>query len=146
DPTDHRELGVRQSIGEAVQEISNDKARDVQGEQPKNQDRPLRQIEETEQQADDEPWQERRTDTAVKVGAEQGREGQQFDRHQGRKLQIAGPLVDERKGPEQTDADDNRGADKPGLGIAEIEKDADGLRKCRPEQVCKYEILRQTQL
>ena len=73
----------------------------------------LGKIEEAEQQADDQPRQERRTHAAIIVSAEQRGEGQQLNGDDRRLLQFAGPFVDERQGPEQPCADDHRPAGEP---------------------------------
>src|ERR1700750_2756676 len=146
DPPDHRKLLVRQKRRKAPQQVGENEAKNVEGEQANDEDRPLRNIEEAEQQADEQPREKWRTYSAIIMGAEQRSESKQLDGNQRRELQIAARPVDERKRPEQPDTDDYGPAGGAAVRVAEIEKQPDGLRKQRPEQVREYEVLRESPL
>ena len=72
------------------------KPEDVEDEQCDDEGRRLGKIEEAKQEADDQPRQERRTHSAIKISAKQRCEGQKLNSDDRRPLQIAGPFVDER--------------------------------------------------
>src|SRR5262249_10825841 len=133
-------------VRESPDQIGRDEAKNAEGEQADDQERPFRKIKEAEEQSDEQPWQERRGDAAVEIGAEQRGEGEQLDGNQRRQLEITALPVDEWKGPEQPDAGDHGPAREARMRVAQIEEHADRLGQRGPEQMREYEVLRQATL
>src|SRR5205085_7557688 len=145
-PPDGRQLFLRDEVRKSPNEIGAAKRSDVPGEQRNDKEGRFGKIEEAEQEADDQPGQERRAHTAVVESPEQRGEGQKFNAYDRRPLQIARPLVEERQCPEQPYTDYHSPAGKPRIRIGQIQEHTDRLREQRPGEMRKYEISCEIQL
>ncbi len=145
DPADRRKPIERHGFGKAERQIGGDHRHEVGAEQADHEKRPIRQVEEAEQQRDEQPGQERRTDAAIEEGAEERGEGQKLDRQQRRNAQIVRGAVDEGQRQEGADADHDDPEGNAGIRHGAVEIDADPLRQQRSDQMREDEVARHAQ-
>ncbi len=147
DPAHGGQFIERHALVEAaVHEIGHKEPDQVHAEDAQHQQGPVAQIEEAQEQGDQQPRQQGRGHAAVVERAEQRRESQHLHRDHGGQLQVAGELEQERQGPERPDHDDHGPDRETGLGIGQVEEEADRLGQKRPEQVGEDEHPDQTEL
>jgi hypothetical protein len=139
-PAHRGEFRERHDLGKPHADVSQNENNDVAREHRDHDQGTIGQIEKSEQEADDQPGEERRADAAVVERPEQRRERQQLHRNNRGDRQVSRLFQDEGHGPKAANANDHRPAGPTWSRVGAVEEYADRLGQEGPGDMGENEI------